>query len=357
MQHLQTQFTKRNIIMKTKSILTVILIAAIFSFVILFNDTAQSGPAAGTHDPGGDITPTPTRPVKPVKLTGALSDLKVEQVWLDDACQINFRLKNTGKYPMPDKAHKGGMVRVKFGRNHEDFNLNKPSAKMHPLIDPNGALKKPGSSLSYKTNIVLGDQLQVKAYVGKINRLTLAAKQKGKFLTLSPQCNTKQKVEKVKKPAAGVVKKPDDVLPTGTDPGPGDSPEPEEGATLQEYEPNYPATECAVGFVKENMPDQANLHYVCRLPADPPCEEDYQFMSGHMSSDYSGKWFEYRCQQNLGSFGGPEPCPQSWQYENLTAWNQYKCKSNKFTCKPGYKVSGLPDSAAPPVFRYRCVSE
>ena len=171
--------------MKTRVILAVTLVTAVFLFVTLFYGTAQSG--SGHRIIGREAEPTkPVKRTKPPAPRGKLSDLKVDQVWLDGQSRINFRLRNAGKYTMPDNEHKGGMVRIYFGKSHEDFYLSKASAMKQLPVDPKGALKKVGSSFAYNTKIVLKERLKVKAYVGYIDRITMADKRKGKSLTLTP---------------------------------------------------------------------------------------------------------------------------------------------------------------------------
>lgn len=122
------------------------------------------------------------------KPTGTVSDLSVDKVWLDNQCMINIKLKNAGKYTMPDKEHSQGMVRVYFRKSHEDFYFKKISVQKKPAVDPNGALKKPGSTLSYNTKIELKERLRVSVYAGVINSIAKADKKKGKSLTLVPVC-------------------------------------------------------------------------------------------------------------------------------------------------------------------------
>lgn len=141
------------------------------------------------------------------KQSGKLSDLRVDQIFLDRECRINLKVRNAGKYKMPDSEHLRGMVRVYFGDSHEDFFLRQGSLKMSGglvsgqaakipggalsrkiAMDPRGALKNPGSSLSYNTNIVLKERVRVKAYPVYFNRIASADKTKGRSHTLNPTC-------------------------------------------------------------------------------------------------------------------------------------------------------------------------
>ena len=92
--------------MKPRVILAVTLITAVLSLFTLSYGTAQSGRIHGTDQGDAEGTRPVKRP-KPPKPKGKLSDLRVDQVWLDSQCQINFRLRNAGKYAMPGKEFKG----------------------------------------------------------------------------------------------------------------------------------------------------------------------------------------------------------------------------------------------------------
>ncbi|MFC2170265.1 hypothetical protein ACFLRM_06885 [Acidobacteriota bacterium] len=144
-----------------------------------------------------------------VQETGKLSDLRVDQIWLDAQCQINFRLRNAGNNFMPDQEHKEGMVRIYFGKNYEDFYLSKASPKKKTPVDQKGTLKSVGMSLNYNTKIVLTEEINVKAYAGYINKITTADQQRGQSLTLLPLCGIKPKFQpKPEDDEPGVFTKP-----------------------------------------------------------------------------------------------------------------------------------------------------
>lgn len=113
----------------------------------------------------------PTATGKPSQATPALPDLIVERVWLDDKEGfINFQLKNTGQAEIPDREHGRGMVRVTYGKGHEDFSFRK-TLKKRPPVDPTGLLKKPGGVVQYNTQIRLEERLTVTVVVDSTKRI------------------------------------------------------------------------------------------------------------------------------------------------------------------------------------------
>jgi hypothetical protein len=163
--------------------------------------------------------PTKTKPE--AKPKGALSDLRIDEIWLDGQCRINFRLRNTGKDAMPDEEHRQELVKIYCGKAHEDYYLGKRALKKkrpvkpdqavqrleksvsyNPSVDPNGVLKRRGGTLSYNTKLKLKERLRVRAYVGHIGRIAKADMREGKSVTLIPQCAAALASDRLKKERA-----------------------------------------------------------------------------------------------------------------------------------------------------------
>jgi hypothetical protein len=119
-----------------------------------------------------------------------LPDLVVDNIWLDNQCNINFKLRNIGKGNIPDEEHKNSLVRIQFGSEIKDFPL--------PRIDSNGVLKKPGGSVSFNTQIVLKSSVDMKVIVDfnkKIKESDAGEKNNEKVEKLTPQCPSVAKVD------------------------------------------------------------------------------------------------------------------------------------------------------------------
>ena len=104
--------------MKPRVIVAITMITALLALIIASSGQGEHGVPSGDTDPG-----TPPQQPKP-KPTGTLSDLRVDHVWLDDQCRINFKLLNAGEHAIPDKEHSQGMVRVYVKKSYEDFYFN-----------------------------------------------------------------------------------------------------------------------------------------------------------------------------------------------------------------------------------------
>jgi hypothetical protein len=109
----------------------------------------------------------------------------VDSIWLDNQCNINFRLKNAGKGSIPDGEHRESVVRVQFGSEIKDLPLGR--------IDLNGALKKAGGLVSFNTQIILKSPTDVKVIVdfNKKIRETEDGEKKNEVVSkLTPQCQS-----------------------------------------------------------------------------------------------------------------------------------------------------------------------
>jgi hypothetical protein len=172
--------------MKARAMLTGILVMAMLT-VIYTSHAAEKTTSKQKED--ASKTPTSATTIKATQektLTGTLADVNADRVWLDDQGQINFKLRNSGKRTMPTPEHNQGVVRVYFGKGYEDFLLAKRSPKGKAPVDPKGALKKPGKTVSYNAKITLGKQANVKVIVVHGSKTATLKTAKAKTFTLTP---------------------------------------------------------------------------------------------------------------------------------------------------------------------------
>jgi Kre9/KNH-like N-terminal Ig-like domain len=136
---------------------------------------------------------------KPIQVTPVeLPDLLVDSIWLDNQCNINFRLKNSGKGNIPDTEHRESVVRIQFGSEIKDLSLAR--------IDPNGALKKAGGLVSFNTQMTLKSSIDVKVIVDfnqKIKETDAGEKHNEKAEKLTPQCVSVAKTDSKAKTLTG----------------------------------------------------------------------------------------------------------------------------------------------------------
>jgi hypothetical protein len=120
------------------------------------------------------------------KITPAkpLPDLVVENIWLDKEGYINFQLKNAGTGKIPDAEHRQGMVRVSYGKRYVDFFFQKTVKEKLP-VDPTGALKQPGTSVTYNTKIRLKARQTITVRVDSTAKIT-ESNEKNNFLAQRP---------------------------------------------------------------------------------------------------------------------------------------------------------------------------
>lgn len=127
------------------------------------------------------------------------------------------------------------------------------------------------------------------------------------------------------------------------------------GVSAVEVNPDLQVTvECGVGFVREIIPDQPIGYYLCRLPANPPCGDGFEWEAAFDKT--LKKKFHYACREDAGSSADFSGCPSNWQKSTPFGW-KFTCTSNQFACKPGYRVFGPAVSATPPIYKYRCNAE
>ena len=116
-----------------------------------------------------------------------LPDLIVERIWLDNQGYINFSLKNAGKGRIPDREHLLGVVRVKWGRDQEDFFFERRSSRKKPPVDPKGVLKAPGGKVRYNTKIRLASSVKVSVLVDSAEKIAEAnEKNNSRVANLTP---------------------------------------------------------------------------------------------------------------------------------------------------------------------------
>lgn len=110
------------------------------------------------------ISPEAVRQTKP-RPEIQLPDLVVDKVYLDKLCHIGFRLSNRGRGTIPDNEHDLARVTIYYYqlpmRKPVDFNVY----RLRDTVDPGGALKSPGGSVTFATNIKLSQPYQVDVYV------------------------------------------------------------------------------------------------------------------------------------------------------------------------------------------------
>jgi len=172
--------------MKTRAMLTGILVMVMLTFIYTSN-AAEKTTTKQKED--ASKTPTSTTTIKSTQEktpTGTLSDVKADRVWLDGHGQINFKLRNSGKRTMSTPEHNQGVVRVYFGKGYEDFLLAKRSPKGKAAVDPKGALKKPGKTVSYNAKITLGKRANVKVIVVHGSKTATLKTVKAKTFALTP---------------------------------------------------------------------------------------------------------------------------------------------------------------------------
>ncbi len=116
-------------------------------------------------------------------------DLIVERVWLDLQCHIHFKIKNAGNGTISDADHGKGVVRVHYGREHEDFYFNRASSGGKPPVDSAGALKSPGGSVQYDTKIKLESPMSVVVHVDADHKVMESREENNRLSqSLTPQC-------------------------------------------------------------------------------------------------------------------------------------------------------------------------
>jgi len=128
---------------------------------------------------------------RPIQVTPVeLPDLVVDSIWLDTQCNINFKLRNSGKGSIPDGEHRESAVRIQFGPDIKDFPLSK--------VDSNGVLKKAGGLIPFNAQITLKSSVDVKVIVDfnrKIKETDGGEKNNEKVAKLTPQCPSVAKVD------------------------------------------------------------------------------------------------------------------------------------------------------------------
>jgi len=118
-----------------------------------------------------------------------LPDLVVERIWLDDACQLNVRIKNIGNGAIPDADFAKAVMRISSGKQFKDFPYSEGSS-VQAVVDPGGALKAPGGSVEFNTGIKVDRALKVAIFADP--RRSIRESNEGnnrKMEQLNPQCS------------------------------------------------------------------------------------------------------------------------------------------------------------------------
>jgi hypothetical protein len=143
-----------------------------------FRATAQASTQQGT----ALVSPGMEAPAK-------LPDLVVKQVWLDEACQIRYRIENAGSGGISDRPHAQGAVRVSVGGGHKDFYFTRGTSTGQPAVDAGGVLKKPRGSVDYGTGITLDEAESVIVFVDQGRKIPESDEGNNQtMLRLNPQC-------------------------------------------------------------------------------------------------------------------------------------------------------------------------
>uniref|UniRef100_UPI003563D224 hypothetical protein n=1 Tax=Desulfosarcina sp. TaxID=2027861 RepID=UPI003563D224 len=81
-------------------------------------------------------------------------------------------------------------VRIRYGKNHEDFNLGTASKKGKAPVDAKGALLKPGGKVSYNTKIRVHEPFRVGVYLDYRNEIAEVDDKNNRsdIVTLTPNC-------------------------------------------------------------------------------------------------------------------------------------------------------------------------
>ncbi len=171
--------------MKARYTLTPLVISVVAYFlcwaVCAGNATAQT-----KNPPVKSIKRMPLKPVK----AKTLPDLVVEHVGLDSDCELIITLKNVGPGAIPASQFRKCVVRIRYGKNHEDFNLGTASKKGKAPVDANGALLKPGGKVSYNTKIRVHEPFRVGVYLDYRNEIAEVDDKNNRsdIVTLTPNC-------------------------------------------------------------------------------------------------------------------------------------------------------------------------
>lgn len=80
-------------------------------------------------------------------------DLVVDRIWLDERCALHFAVRNAGPGGMPEDEHVRGQIRVAVGKEMKALALKQ--------VDPGKVLTKPGGVVSFNTQVVLENPIQV----------------------------------------------------------------------------------------------------------------------------------------------------------------------------------------------------
>ncbi len=190
-----------------KSIILSLVIVVVLSFLsfCLTGQPVQAGPGPVQTKPHT----IPMQQIEKSKLLAALPDLGVDSIWLDNQCNINFKLKNSGPGSVPDGEHKESVVRVQYGWEIKDFPLLK--------VDPNGVLRKAGGMVSFNTQIPLKSSVDVRVIVDfnkKIKESDAGKKNNEKVAKLTPQCPALSQMKTDAKIASGVQKSTGQKVPS-----------------------------------------------------------------------------------------------------------------------------------------------
>ncbi|RPI77554.1 MAG: hypothetical protein EHM45_08630 [Desulfobacteraceae bacterium] len=178
--------------MQRRIVLLVLLVAVLyFSFFTLGqgNPVCQANPRQSQPQVVQPQT-DPSQLQKVQAVARLLPDLVVDRIWSDSQCQINFRLRNAGRGPIPETEYRASVTRVQFGAEIRDFN--------QAQTDPSGLLKNAGGSVDFNTQISLKTPLSVKVladFTRRIPESESGERNNEKTARLLSQCPSPVKVQ------------------------------------------------------------------------------------------------------------------------------------------------------------------
>ncbi len=167
--------------------------------VIMLSSFGLAAQQKGKPDAAPSKGTAQTIPAAAPRNIQSAPDLLVERIWLDSACLVRFRLKNTGPGGIADTQHAQGEVRVTVGDKTMLFFFSRGTPIGQPPVDGAGALKRPGGSVEYNTGIRLEKASMVSVIVDQDRKIAETNDRNNQLMSmLTPQCpGQKQMVQEI----------------------------------------------------------------------------------------------------------------------------------------------------------------
>ncbi len=93
----------------------------------------------------------------------ALPDLAVRRLWLDNQCNVNVQITNSGKQKIANRALRKSTLSLRYGKRRVPISLSK--------VDPRGRLSQPGGTVSFRSTVRLKKRTVVSAAVDSRNTI------------------------------------------------------------------------------------------------------------------------------------------------------------------------------------------